>query len=71
MPLVRINLDFNRQRDTALLRSFKTLETINDRPAADFWKEVDTPCVTCGLPWGRFSNLPVLVVDVASCRVCS
>ncbi len=43
MPLVRIHLGFDRQRDTALLRSFKTLESINNRPVADFWKEADAP----------------------------
>jgi Flp pilus assembly protein TadD len=28
------------KRDAELLRSLKTLETINDKPAAKFWKEV-------------------------------
>jgi hypothetical protein len=29
------------QRDAEILRSIKTLETINGKPAAEFWKEVD------------------------------
>ncbi|HTU21870.1 MAG TPA: protein kinase [Gemmataceae bacterium] len=33
--------DFKPERDSAILRSIKTLETINDKPAAEFWKEVD------------------------------
>jgi tRNA A-37 threonylcarbamoyl transferase component Bud32 len=41
MPLKELLCDFQRERDTALLRSLTTLERINDRPAADFWKEVD------------------------------
>ena len=28
-------------RDTAVLRSIKTLEIINGKPPAEFWKEVD------------------------------
>jgi hypothetical protein len=41
MPLKELGCDFQRERDTALLRSLTTLEKINDKPAADFWKEVD------------------------------
>ena len=40
MPLREIGLDFDAARDTAWLRSIKTLESINDKPAAEFWKEV-------------------------------
>lgn len=39
MPLKHIGLDFKTERDTAVLRTIKTLETINNKPAADFWKE--------------------------------
>jgi hypothetical protein len=41
MPLKDIQCDFQRERDAELLRSFPTLETINGKPAAEFWKEVD------------------------------
>ncbi|MGE3407572.1 MAG: protein kinase [Pirellulales bacterium] len=41
MPLKALTLDFKPERDTELLRSIKTLETINDKPAAEFWKEVE------------------------------
>ena len=39
LPLKFITLDFKKERDTELLRSIKTLETINDKPFAEFWKE--------------------------------
>jgi hypothetical protein len=32
---------FWRERDADILRSIKTLETINGKAAAAFWKEVD------------------------------
>jgi hypothetical protein len=41
MPLKHLSCDFKPERDAALLRAIKTLETINRKPAADFWKEVD------------------------------
>lgn len=41
LPLQFLSLDFKPERDTELLRSIKTLETINDKPAAEFWKEVE------------------------------
>jgi hypothetical protein len=41
MPLQDIHCDFPRERDAEFLRSFKTLETINGKSAAEFWKEVD------------------------------
>jgi hypothetical protein len=31
--------EFKYERDAALLRSVATLEKINDKPAAEFWKE--------------------------------
>lgn len=43
MPLKSLNCDFRPERDAAILRSIKTLETINDKAAAQFWKEVDAP----------------------------
>jgi hypothetical protein len=39
MPLKEIRCDFERERDAEVLRSLTTLERINDKPAADFWKE--------------------------------
>ena len=41
MPLKILCCDFKPERDTELLRSIKTLETINGKPAAEFWKEVE------------------------------
>ncbi len=41
MPLHEIQLSFDPERDTELLRSIKTLETINGKPVAEFWKEVE------------------------------
>jgi hypothetical protein len=41
MPLERVWCDFQPQRDAAILRSIPTLETINKRPAAEFWKTMD------------------------------
>jgi len=41
MPLQYLAFDFRAERDTELLRSIKTLETINEKPAAEFWKEVE------------------------------
>jgi eukaryotic-like serine/threonine-protein kinase len=40
MPLKNLYCNFKPERDAELLRSIKTLETINDKPAAEFWKEV-------------------------------
>jgi Leucine-rich repeat (LRR) protein len=41
MPLKEISCDFQRERDGEFLRSFKSLEKINDKSAAEFWKAVD------------------------------
>jgi formylglycine-generating enzyme required for sulfatase activity len=41
MPLKSLRVDFKPERDAEILRSIKTLETINDQPAAEFWKKVD------------------------------
>ena len=41
MPLKLLQCDFKPERDTEILRSIKTLETINSKPAAKFWKEVE------------------------------
>ena len=41
LPLRILRCDFKPERDAPLLRPIRTLESINDRPAAEFWKEVD------------------------------
>jgi len=41
MPLKELWCDFQPERDAEILRSIKTLETINGKPAAEFWKEVE------------------------------
>ena len=41
MHIAIINFDFKPHRDTRLLRSLKALETINEQPAAEFWREVE------------------------------
>jgi hypothetical protein len=41
MPLKTLYCDFKPERDTELLRSIKTLEIINGKPSAKFWKEVE------------------------------
>ncbi len=40
IALKRVFLDFDAKRDTDWLRSIKTLEVINGKPVAEFWKEV-------------------------------
>jgi hypothetical protein len=39
IPLKHLYCDFKPERDTEVLRSIKNLERINDKPAAEFWKE--------------------------------
>lgn len=41
MPLRMLSVDFKSDRHMELLRSIGTLETINLKSAADFWKEVE------------------------------
>ncbi len=41
MPLAKIECDFKAERDTEILRSIKTLETINGKEAKEFWRDVD------------------------------
>ena len=40
MPLKIVDCDFRPERDAEILRSIKTLVQINDKPVAQFWKEV-------------------------------
>ena len=40
MPLGELTCDFKPERDAGVLRSIKTLETINGKPAKEFWEEV-------------------------------
>jgi WD40 repeat protein len=41
MPLRTFSGDFNAERDEPILRSIKTLEKINGKPAAEFWQEAN------------------------------
>jgi eukaryotic-like serine/threonine-protein kinase len=41
LPLRTLFCDFNAHRDAKILRSMKTLEQINGKPVAEFWKDVD------------------------------
>ena len=41
MPLEDLRCDFKPERDAEVLRSIKTLKTINRKPVNEFWKEVD------------------------------
>jgi Leucine-rich repeat (LRR) protein len=41
MPLKDLRCDFKAERDTKILRSITTLETINGKPVKEFWKEVE------------------------------
>ena len=43
LPLKTLDCDIDPERDGTVLRSIKTLEQINDRPAAAFWKELEAP----------------------------
>jgi hypothetical protein len=48
LPLKEIRCSFDPKRDTEILRSIKTLETINGLPAAEFWKQVEAGTVPPG-----------------------
>lgn len=41
LPLEGVHCDFEPGRDAAILRSIRTLRTINGQPASEFWKAVD------------------------------
>ena len=41
MPLQILACDFSPERDGPILRSIKTLHSINGKPVAEFWKEVE------------------------------
>jgi hypothetical protein len=41
LPLKDLRCDFKAERDAKILRSLPTLETINGKPAKEFWAEVD------------------------------
>ncbi|MDB5389436.1 MAG: hypothetical protein JWM11_5082, partial [Planctomycetaceae bacterium] len=41
MPLTALSLSFDSERDTKFLRPITTLKTINDKPASEFWKDVE------------------------------
>ncbi|MCI0683966.1 MAG: hypothetical protein L0Y71_17805, partial [Gemmataceae bacterium] len=65
MPLKELDCDFRPERDAEILRSIKTLEQINRKPAAEFWKEFDEQAArtwdrsrACRSPTCIFSQLP-------------
>ena len=39
--LRQLSLDFKPDRDTELLRSIKSLQTVNGKPVTEFWKDVE------------------------------
>ena len=41
MPLKKLDSNFRPERDAEILRSIRTLETINGKPAAEFWQRYD------------------------------
>jgi serine/threonine protein kinase/Leucine-rich repeat (LRR) protein len=41
LRLTELQCDFKPERDADILRSIKTLEKVNGKPAQEFWKEVD------------------------------
>jgi hypothetical protein len=41
LPLTWFVCDFRTDRDTAILRAIPTLNTINYKPAAEFWREAE------------------------------
>jgi hypothetical protein len=41
MPLKDLRCDFKADRDTKILRSITTLETINGKPVKQFWQEME------------------------------
>jgi hypothetical protein len=41
LPLKELSCDSNLYQDAQNIRAIKTLEKINDKPAADFWKEAE------------------------------
>ena len=41
LPLKWLHCDFRPERDTDIVRSIKSLVTINDKPVDDFWKGLD------------------------------
>ncbi len=41
LPLTKIECDFQPERDAKILRAIRTLETINGKPAEEFWKSLE------------------------------
>ena len=50
MSLKEILCPFQPERDAEILHSIKTLEKINGKPAAKFWKELDSTNTSAGPP---------------------
>ena len=51
MPLKDLRCDFQPDRDSAIVRSLNTLETINDRPAEEFWHVVAAQAQPLSAEW--------------------
>ena len=64
MPLREIWCDFEPERDSGILRSIKTLEQINRRPVAEFWKDLDAGKVS-GTDKSTTASASSIVVDDA------
>jgi Leucine-rich repeat (LRR) protein len=62
-PLKELWCDFDPKRDTEVLRSIKTLETINGLPVAEFWKEVEAGKIPP--PWSPTTDKAATAVDPA------
>jgi formylglycine-generating enzyme required for sulfatase activity/serine/threonine protein kinase len=59
MPLKKLRCDFRPERDAEILRSIKTLEEINGKPVAEFWKEVGEAEPKKAPPMKTLSSDPV------------
>jgi formylglycine-generating enzyme required for sulfatase activity/serine/threonine protein kinase len=58
MRLKELYFDFQPKRDADILRSIKTLEKINGKPAAEFWKEVEEKQAADQALLKRIADLP-------------
>jgi serine/threonine protein kinase/Leucine-rich repeat (LRR) protein len=66
MPLEELYCDFEPDHDAEVLRSIKTLKTINDKPAAEFWKDMEQKQAADQAWLKKVEELPALeqVVEV-------
>jgi len=64
MPLKSLDCDFKFERDAELIRSIKTLATINDKPAAEFLKEAEAAAKKSALPESWFQEVAKLPAEM-------